>query len=355
MLEEPRKIARLAGTILRKGMFHCNIQVHYKCNFHCEICDFWKAPYTEMPSLSAADIRLIAEKIRPLGPQSLCVSGGEPLMHPEILDINATLAQDHFVVLICNGWFVTPELAKELFKTGIYEVNISVDYASAARHDALRGKEGAFDRAVGALETLFANRSRADQRVHMNSVVMADNLDDMEELTKICKKIGITHLVTFYCGNRGTRQRPQDPVETARRLLDLRKRYREFVAIPGFIERFAEAGRDGKGIGDCYAGKNLFVIDCQGNITRCLDWLDKPVGNIFQEELAPLMQKLHDQFAATRCADCWTSCRGNVESLLYGGHRLRDWRAYYEIVKDVPLAAPRKASAPRRAPHDERA
>lgn len=339
MLEEPRKIARLVRTILRKGMFHCNIQVHYRCNFHCEICDFWKEPYTDLPALSAADIRFIAEKIRPLGPQSLCVSGGEPLMHPEILDITATLARDHFLVLICNGWFVTPHLAKELFRTGMYEVNISVDYANAAQHDALRGREGAFDRAVSALETLFASRTRKDQRVHMNSVVMADNLDHIEELTRICKKIGVTHLITFYCGNRGMRQRPQDPTETARRLLDIKKRYPEFVALPGFIERFAEAGRDGKGIADCYTGKNLFVIDCQGNITRCLDWLDKPVGNIFHEELELLMQRLHEQFLTRQCADCWTSCRGNVESLLYGRHRLRDWRAYYDIVKDVPFVS----------------
>ena len=339
MLEEPRKIARIMRTILRKGMFHCNIQVHYRCNFQCEICDYWKEPYTSMPVLSARDIESIAEKIRPLGPQSLCVSGGEPLMHPDILEINSILAREHFVVLICNGWFVTPELARALFKTGIYEVNISVDYANAAQHDALRNKEGAFERALGALETLFANRARKDQRVHMNSVVMSDNVDQIEELTRMCKNIGITHLVTFYCGNRGVRQMPRDPADAARRLLDIKKRYREFVAIPGYVAKFAEAGTDGKGIPGCRAGKNLFVVDCQGNITRCLDWLDKPVGNILREELEPVMAKLYRQYESTVCADCWTSCRGNVETLLYGPDRLRDWRAYYEIVRDVPFVS----------------
>ncbi len=341
MLEEPKKMAQLMRTILRKGMFHCNIQVHYQCNFQCDICDYWKEPYTAMPKLSAADIRIVAEKIRPLGPQSLCVSGGEPLMHPEILEINSILAREHFVVLISNGWFVTPELARELFKTGIYEVNISVDYANSRQHDALRHKEGAFDRAVAALETLFANRTRKDQRVHMNSVIMSDNVDQIEELTKICKKIGITHLVTFYCGNRGTRQMTQDPADTARRLLDIQKRYPQFVAIPGYVAKFAEAGTDGKGIPHCRAGKNLFVVDCQGNISRCLDWLDKPVGNLFQESLESVMAKLHHQCESTTCADCWTSCRGNVETLLYGDSRLRDWRAYYDIVKDVPFAVQR--------------
>jgi MoaA/NifB/PqqE/SkfB family radical SAM enzyme len=340
MLAEPKKLARIARTIWRKGMFHCNIQVHYRCNFRCEICEYWDEPYASLPLLSAADVRRIADKIRPLGPQSLCVSGGEPLMHPEILDITSTLARDHFVVLICNGWFVTPELARELFKTGIYEVNISVDYADAARHDALRNREGAFDRAVAALEILFAARSRKDQRVHMNSVVMADNVDHIEELTGICKKIGITHLVTFYSGNRGIRQQAQNPKETARRLLDIGKRHKTFVSIPGYVAKFAEAGVDGRGIPHCRAGKNLFVVDCQGNITRCLDWLDRPVGNILEEDLEPLMKKLRRQCEASRCADCWTSCRGNVETLLYGENRLRDWRAYYEIIRDVPLASP---------------
>ncbi|MDR2208964.1 MAG: radical SAM protein [Azoarcus sp.] len=339
MLKEPLKMARLIKTIACKGMFHCNVQVHYHCNFKCKICEFWKKSHQSKPSLSVADIRLILEKIRPLGPQSMCLSGGEPLMHPEILDIAAITAREHFVVLICNGWFITPELARELFKTGIYEANISVDYANAAQHDAMRGKEGAFDRAMAALETLFASRCRKDQRVHMNSVLMADNVDQIEELTKICKKIGITHLITFYCGKRGTMQRAQDTKETVRRLLDIKKRYPELVTLPGYIERFAEAGQDGKGVGNCCTGKNLFDIDCQGNISRCLDWRDKPVGNIFHEDTNLLMQRLHEQFVTMPCADCWTSCRGNVEALLYGKNRLRNWRAYYEIIRDVPFTA----------------
>ncbi|MDR0234153.1 MAG: radical SAM protein, partial [Zoogloeaceae bacterium] len=233
MLEILTKQARIMWTIARKGMFHCNVQVHYHCNFKCTICEFWKKHYQTMPSLSAADIRIILEKIRPLGPQSMCLSGGEPLMHPEILDIAAITAREHLVVLICNGWFVTPELARELFKTGLCEVNVSVDYANASQHDAMRGREGAFDRAVAALEMLFASRVRKDQRVHMNSVVMADNLDQIEELSKICKKIGISHLITFYCNKRGAMQHTQDAQETVRRLLDIKKRYPEFVTLPG--------------------------------------------------------------------------------------------------------------------------
>ena len=337
---EFQKRSRLLYSGLRKRLIHLNLQLLYQCNFKCDICDFWKPPFTTMPKLSLAQISLIAEKLRPLGPQFISVGGGEPLLHEELFDIIRLLAADNFPVMICNGWYMTPEKARMLFEAGLYEVSVSVDYASAEKHDKQRNMPGAFDRALKALVMLNENRVHADQRVHMISVVMEDNIDEIEPLVKMAKDMGITYLLSFYCNSRGRKEARIQPQEIARRLLDIQRRYPEFVSLPEYLSRFAEAGEAGHGIGPCYAGKNLYNIDCHGNVTRCIDRLSDPVGNILTDPLDGILKGLHQQFLAQDCQSCWTSCRGSIEALLYGKQKVANLMAYYRMIKPFPLVKP---------------
>jgi len=338
-MNEFRKKAHLFYSSLRKRLIHLNLQILYQCNFKCNICDFWKPPFTAKPKMSVDQVRVIAEKLRPLGPQFISIGGGEPLLHPDLLDIIRVLAKDNFPVMICNGWYMTPEKARQLFEAGLYEVSISVDYASAAKHDEQRNMPGAFDRAIGALKMLNENRVRPEQRVHMISVVMEDNIEEIEPLVKMSKDMGLTYLLSFYCNLRGLKEARIKPPEIARRLVEISKKYPEFVSLPEYLARFAEAGEGGRGIGPCYAGKNLYNIDCQGQVTRCIDRLDDPVGNILSDPLEKLVEGLYEQYQSQNCQDCWTSCRGSVEALLYGKHKIANLAAYYRMIKHIPLNA----------------
>ncbi|MCL2591450.1 MAG: radical SAM protein [Betaproteobacteria bacterium] len=331
------KRARLLYSGLRRRLIHLNLQLLYQCNFKCDICDFWNPPFSKMPKMSLEQIRLVAEKLRPLGPQFISIGGGEPLLHKELFDIIQVLGKDNFPIMICNGWYMTPEKARQLFEAGLYEVSVSVDYASAEKHDKQRNMPGAFDKALEALAMLNENRVHPDQRVHMISVVMEDNIDEIEHLVKMSKDMGITYLLTFYSNSRGRKEAHVQPAEIARRLLDIQKRYPEFVSLPEYLGRYAEAGESGHGVGPCYAGKNLYNIDCQGNVTRCIDKLDDPVGNIFTDPIEHIVKGLHAQFLSQDCQQCWTSCRGSIEALLYGKHKIANLSAYYRMVKPVPL------------------
>jgi MoaA/NifB/PqqE/SkfB family radical SAM enzyme len=334
-MHESLKRLRYIWSFLRKDLVHLNLQIMYQCNFRCKICDFWKKPYRNMPKLSAAQVEIISEKLRPLGPLIVSVGGGEPLLHRELPQIIRALARHHFPVMICNGWFMTPERAHELFAAGMHEISISVDYASAAKHDAQRGRPGAYDRALRALDYLQRNRTHASQRVHMISVVMDDNIDEIEPLIKLAREIGVSYLVTLYSDNRGVKENMVSRVDIGARLLDLQKRYPSFVALSGYIARFTDAVTTG--ITPCYAGKNLFNIDCQGNVSRCIDQLDQPAGNVLVDDLSTVRRNLISQFEQNQCSACWTSCRGNYETLLYGKNRLRNLIDSYRITRRIPL------------------
>lgn len=324
-------------NILLKRMVHVNLQLLYSCNFKCRICDFWKAPYNAMPSLTLENTRIIAEKLKAFGPVVISIGGGEPLIHPDLLEITRCLARDNFLAMICNGWFVTPEKAAAIFKAGMHEVSVSLDYINPEKHDRQRGMAGAFDQAIKALKILNENRISANQRVHMISVVMDDNLEDIEPLILLARKIGITYMVTLYCTGRGKKESKVPITEAGAYLLKLKKKYPDFVSLPGYIKKFQDAVADQRGIAPCYAGKNLCNIDCRGNVSLCIDTLDQPVGNIITGDLEDIKQGLLGKYRDNKCAQCWTSCRGSIESLMYGKNRFYNWLKCYQIVKKAPL------------------
>ena len=148
--------------------------------------------------------------------------------------------------------------------------------------------------------------------------------------------MGISFLVTLYSHSRGAKPRRDPPPEFSRRLLDLKRQYRHFVALRGYLERFSEA-MDRGGIGPCHAGRNLCNIDSQGNVTFCIDRLEDPVGNLLTDDVFDIERRLRERHRTNECRDCWTSCRGSIESILYGRQPLLNLRDYFQMTRPVAL------------------
>ena len=338
-MREAVKKARYGLAFARRSMVHTNLQIAYECNFRCKICDFWHPDVQRNATrLTGEQVRVISDKLARIGPQIVSIGGGEPLLHPELMDIVSAISRHHLPVMICNGWFITPDNARELFSRGMYEISVSCDYADAEKHDRQRGVEGAYVRALAALRCLAENRICAEQRVHMISVVMDDNLDEIEKLIHIARDLGVTYLLTLYSDKRGTlKARPPRP-EVSRRLLALKERYPEFVVLRGYIGRFSEALAD-EGVGPCFAGKNLCNVDCQGNVSLCIDRLDEPVANLLTQEAEFVREQLLLAHQRNQCRSCWTSCRGTIETLMYGEDRAGNLIDYYRLARPVRLSA----------------
>ena len=336
-LADGAKKLRYIRSFLGRRLVHTNLQILYSCNLRCRICDFWQRSYQERPRLTTAQVEVISRKLAQIGPQIVSIGGGEPLLHEELDAIVRVLSRHHFPVMISNGWFITPERARRLFAAGLYEVSVSVDYADPARHDAQRGREGAFDRALAALEALQSGRVHPWQRVHMISVVMDDNLDQIEALLRVCADRQLTYLVTLYSSCRGKLESRAGRAQLGAELLRLKRAHPGFVQLRGYLSRFDEAVRGG--VGPCHAGRNLCNIDSQGDVTLCIDRLDEPVGNLLVDDMATIERRLLDRHRDNTCTSCWTSCRGCVETLMYGREGLLGNVAdYFEMTRPLPLA-----------------
>ncbi len=327
---------RYAWSFLTGRLVHVNLQILYECNYRCRICDFWKPAWRDRPRLSAADVAVIADKLARIGPQIVSIGGGEPTLHPELASIVHALARHHFPVMITNGSQITATLAHELFRAGMVEISVSVDYADPARHDAQRGCAGAHARAFEALRLLHENRTHPEQRVNLISVILDDNLADVEPLIQECEAMGISYLVTLYSHSRGRNPHRAPGGDPAWQLLELKRRHGHFVALRGYLERFTEAIQRG-GVGPCLAGRRLCNVDSQGNVTLCIDRLDDPVGNLLAEDVSVIERRLVERQRANACRACWTSCRGSLEAILRGGRPLLNLLDYYRMTRPVPL------------------
>ncbi|MCK4342657.1 MAG: radical SAM protein [Phycisphaerae bacterium] len=310
-----QKKLHLARAWASRHPVWCAWQVNYRCNFRCAFCNYWIDPMGDQPELSTADFRAGSRKLSELGALLISLAGGEPLIRPDIVEIVDAVAEWHFPFITTNGWFSTPELAEDLFAAGLWGISVSLDYADAERHDRRRGMPGAFDRALAAIEHFSAARKYKWQRVNWMAVLMEDNLDQIEPMLKLAAERGAYFMVQPYSVRKTGAKRFQhlDDDGVSRHLLDLRRKYPNFLSNPYFLSRF-DAALNG-GVPGCRAGRGFFSIDSTGDIAVCVEERAHPVANLYQHSALQIVQRLRNDKAPRKCTACWYNCRGEIESL----------------------------------------
>lgn len=289
-------------------------QVTYRCNLRCTFCNYWQQPSRPAEELTLEQFRDGSRRLADLGAVLVSLAGGEPLVRDDIVDVVEAVGRYHFPFITTNGWNVTEPLARELFRAGCWGVSVSLDYADAARHDEQRGRAGAFDRAVAALEILSKARRHAWQRVNVMCVLLDDNLGEIEALLKLARRFDAYFMIQPYSQLKTGEAAFTARSGASRHLLSLRGRYANFLSNPYFLERFDRFLAEG-GVPGCLAGRAFCNIDERGGVALCVERRDRPLGNILTTPPAELVRRLHRAAAANTCTRCWYNCRGEIEAL----------------------------------------
>ncbi len=96
----------------------------------------------QAPEQTLEQFDIGSKKLAKLGTVFVSLAGGEPLLRPDVVEIARLVSRYHVTFLTTNGWDMTPELARDLYRAKLWGVSISLDYADPARHDRRRGKPG---------------------------------------------------------------------------------------------------------------------------------------------------------------------------------------------------------------------
>jgi MoaA/NifB/PqqE/SkfB family radical SAM enzyme len=160
----------------------------YACSLRCIHC------YSESgrrPAKSRRDeVLRIAGEIARVKPRDVALSGGEPFLAPGWQEAVQCLRGAGIAVSVyASGWIMDEAIARTLAGS-VARVCVSVDGARASTHDAIRGREGSFGRAMAALELLARQKQERLARgepcysLEAEMTVMRSNLAETELLVQ---------------------------------------------------------------------------------------------------------------------------------------------------------------------------
>lgn len=127
--------------------------VTYACPLRCVHC-YSESGRRPARRLSHGDMLRVADAIVSLGPRTVEIAGGEPLLVKGIYEVAERISRAGIDVnLYTSGWTFTRRTAEECARA-FRRIIVSVDGADAAVHDRVRGRAGSFERAMNTLALL---------------------------------------------------------------------------------------------------------------------------------------------------------------------------------------------------------
>ncbi len=170
-----RKYMMNKKNILRLVFWETTAGCNLEC-IHCRRLDVAKELLKD--DLSFEESCKMIDNLTELGKPILVLSGGEPLIRPDIFDIaKYAVGKGLTVALASNGTLIDDETAKKIVDSGIRRVSISLDGIGEV-HDNFRKMEGSYDSAVQGMRRLQA----LGMEVQINSTIAKHNIHQLKEI-----------------------------------------------------------------------------------------------------------------------------------------------------------------------------
>ena len=324
-----------------------------RCNLTCKHCYATSADKDFPGELSTGQVYEVMDDLKGYGVPVLILSGGEPLMRPDIFEISKRAKDMGFYVgLSSNGTLVSEENIDQIAAVGYDYVGISID-GMREIHDRFRRREGAFDESLRGI----ALCRDAGIKVGLRFTLTSDNAVDLPDLLRLLDDEGLDkfYLSHLNYAGRGNKNRGDDAhhqmTRTAMDLLfdtcwDLvcAGRPKEFVTgnndadgayLLQWVERRLPEQRERlqamlERWGGNSSGVNIANIDNLGHVHPDTMWWDydlgsvkeRPFSEIWEDTSDPLMAglKLRKRPIEGRCAEC------RYLSMCGGNSRTRAWQ-----------------------------
>jgi radical SAM protein with 4Fe4S-binding SPASM domain len=180
-----------------------------RCNLFCAHCYISAAPGAPAAGeLSTAECRGVMADIARVNPGTfLILTGGEPLLRPDLFELAAEGRGHGFTVVVgTNGVLLRERQARRLKAHGVQGASLSLDSTDPGRHDAFRRLPGAWRAAVRATEAL---RSEGlDFSLHMS--VTDWNVGEIPGMIDLARALGARVLNLFFLVRTGRGERLTD-------------------------------------------------------------------------------------------------------------------------------------------------
>ena len=131
-----------------------HLDITWRCDHKCVHCYLTAR---RQPELTLAEYERILDEFAEAGVMSLLISGGDPFLRPDALDIIRAARQRQFDVKInTHGNFIDDAVADALAELGLHKVSLSVYSAFAEEHEAVTLIPGSHQKTLDAAARLRA-------------------------------------------------------------------------------------------------------------------------------------------------------------------------------------------------------
>jgi len=170
-------------------------EITNECNFKCSFCYNSSGSSKEnILFMDFNDFVHVTGILKKHGYSKFVISGGEPLLHPNIWDILEYLKEHNFhITLITNGYLVDNELIQFFVENKEYVLQINIDGINQKTHDTVRC-EGSYEKNINTVYSLFKSGYKNGI---IRMTIMKQNYQEIQDVYDFALKHNFTPKFMF--------------------------------------------------------------------------------------------------------------------------------------------------------------
>lgn len=326
-----------------------------RCNLNCKHCYATSMDIDYKGELTTEQVKACMRDLKTAKVPVVILSGGEPLMRPDIFELSAyAKSLDFYLALSTNGTLINEHNIAQIRDAQYQYVGISID-GLAQHHDAFRRQQGSFKASMHAVRLCKAQGIK----VGLRFCLTRDNQNDLNPLLDLMEqenvdKFYLSHL--NYSG-RGKRNSGRDAMfEMTRNAMEtlferawlhiqtgresdfvtgnndadgpflLQWAYQKFATDPVYGPRLKNLKQHLVNWGGNASGVNVANIDNTGTVHPDTYWWHHAIGNVKDQKFSDIWRDTQDPLmlgmrktprpVKGRCGDCryLDICGGNTRT-----------------------------------------
>jgi radical SAM protein with 4Fe4S-binding SPASM domain len=248
-----------------------SMEVTMRCNLrcvHCYLGDF-RSGIPELRELSLAEIFHIIDQITDAGCLDFLLTGGEPFVRPDLLEIyDYARSKGLLVSIFTNGTLLTPTIADHLAGLPPYSMEITLYGATEVTYERVTGIPGSFERCLRGIDLLLERGIR----LKLKTMLLTLNQHELEAMREFSADRGVEFrydplLTGAHDGSVAPQTLRIAPEQVIEAELQDPVRSRK---MKDFLQRFADLKMDDRYLYTCGAGLHSFHIDPYGRLSPCI-------------------------------------------------------------------------------------
>ena len=331
-------------------------EVTHACNLKCKHC-LTASGRRSAKELTTEQAFSLIGQLADAKVMELVITGGEPFLRPDILDILRRLSDEKICVKVdTNATALGKKVFDNLRELKVFCFQVSID-GIGDRHDEFRGKKGAFDATSRAIRRLVDS----GMRVNVLTTVTPENIDELDLMIDHARDLGCGEIILnpFIQSGRGKLHpglKLSTPEHYRMYSTALRRAADPGCGIKVSTEKsfsFFFNGQESTEVDDgpmgCAVGNSVLTIGADGNVYPCPFLHDFSLGNAMESPITDIWKKnpLLKQFRRLskksingKCRDCRFApelCSGGCRARAYfeyGDMRAQDPACILQVIED---------------------